>query len=105
MGNEAELIEHCSTKTAHKTLGVMTSPEGTNEAAIEKMKTTVTAWTDRVQKAKLARRNFWMMADRQLRLKMFYGLGANSAGLEELGDCLMPQYYNLLPLGGIRRLV
>ncbi len=83
----------------------MTSLKGTSEAAIEKMKTTVMVWMDRVQEAKLSRQNFWMMADRQLRPKMFYGLGANSAGLEELGDCLMPQYYNLLPLGGIHRSV
>ncbi len=104
-GNEAELIDHCSSGTAHKTLGVMTCPEGTNEAAIDKMKTTVMEWTDRVRAAKLSRHNFWLMADCQLRPKMFYGLGANSAGWEELDRCLMPQYYNLLPLGGIRRSV
>ena len=32
---------------------------------------------------------------------MFYGISANSAALKALRCCLIPQYYNLLPLGGI----
>ena len=69
------------------------------------MKSAATAWTNIVRVEKLSRTNFWMMADRQLRPKMFYGLGANTADLDTLGGCLLPQYYKLLPLGGIRRSV
>lgn len=42
-----------------------------------------------------------MIADRQLKSRMFYGLGANTASFDSLEVSLLPQYYNLLPLGGI----
>ena len=100
-----ELIEHCSVDMAHKMLGVMTCPSVCNDAAIEKMNSAATDWTDLAREAKLSHCNFWMMADRQLKLKMFYGLGANTASFDTLGNCLLPQYYKLLPLGGIRRSV
>ena len=102
---QAELIEHCGVEVAHKTLGVMTCPSGCNAAAITKMKDAAEGWTATAREAKLSRRNFWLMADRQLKPKMFFGLGTNTANLETLETCLLPQYYNLLPLGGIRRSV
>ncbi len=73
--------------------------------AIEKMKNAVASWTDIAREAKLSRQNFWLMVDRRLKPKMFYRLGMNMAGFKELWECLLPQYYNLLLLGGIQQSV
>ncbi len=62
-GEGAELIEHCGVDMAHKTLGVMTCPSGSNDAAIERMKNATTEWIDTAREAKLSRQNFWMMVD------------------------------------------
>lgn len=48
---ETELIEHCRVEMAHKTLGVMTCPSGSNSTAIEKMKCVVTSWMDTARDA------------------------------------------------------
>ena len=69
------------------------------------MKGAVEAWTKMAREVKLSRRNFWVMADRQLKPKMFFGLCTNTASFDVLGMSLLPQYYNLLSLGGIRRSV
>ena len=83
----------------------MTCPSGSNEVAINKMESAVVAWTDTAREAKLSQRNFWVMADRQLKPKMFFGLCTNTTSFDDLGTSLLPQYYNLLPLGGIWRSV
>ena len=54
---QAELIEHCGVEVVHKTLG----------AAFQKMKDAAEVWTKMAWEAKLSRRNFWLMADRQLK--------------------------------------
>jgi hypothetical protein len=47
----------------------------------------------------------WMLAEKQLWPKVGFGIGVCSACYMELVECLMKQYYNLVPLGGIGQFV
>jgi len=94
------VIEHCGVEEAHKTLGVVTCPSGNSGPAIARMKEVAKGWIDQATSAKLARRKFWMLMTRQFWPKVGYGIGAISANYMELAECLMRQYYDLVPLGG-----
>ena len=96
------LIEHCGLNVAHKTLGVMTCPSGDYSAAITMMKEKAQEWIGRATSAKLARRSLWLLNNWQFRPKVGFGIGVNTAPLSVLLECLMKQYYKLVPLGGIR---
>ena len=101
-GSYAE-IAHCGVEEAHKTLGVITCPSGNSKPTIEHMKEAAKGWIDQATSAKLARRNFWCLVKVQFWPKVGYGIGASSARYLDLAECLMKQYYDLVPLGGIRR--
>jgi hypothetical protein len=96
-------IEHCGVDEAHKTLGVITCPSGSSKPAITHMKEVAKGWIDQAASAKLARRNFWRLMKAQFWPKVGYGIGVSSAPYLVLAECLMRQYYDLVPLGGIRR--
>ncbi len=68
------------------------------------MKETAQGWIDQATLAKLPRHNLWFLLGRQFMPKVMYGIGVNSAPYTVLSECLMKQYYNLVPLGGVRRL-
>ncbi len=51
-------IEHSPTNKDHKTLGSMTCPMGTGEAAIQQMQGKAQGWLDEATNAKLSRSNF-----------------------------------------------
>lgn len=96
-------IEHCGVDQAHKTLGTMTCPSGKSDAMIAHMKERAQGWIGQAISAKLPRRNVWLLAARQFWPKVGFGLGVCSARYMELAECLMKQYYELGPLGGVRR--
>ena len=98
-----EAIEHCGVEEAHKTLGVITCPSGNSKPSINHMKEVAKGWIDQASSAKLARRNFWRLMQAQFWPKVGYGIGVSSARYLDLAECLMRQYYDLVPLGGIRR--
>jgi hypothetical protein len=54
--------------------------------------------------AKLSCWNLWMIASHQLWPKVGFGIGVCSAPYMVLAECLMKQYYGLVPLGSVRRL-
>jgi hypothetical protein len=88
---------------AHKTLGMMTCPSGSQAAAIVHMKERAQGWIDQATSVNLARRNLWFLLKVQFCPKVLYSIGACSASYGILAECLMLQYYKLVPLGGIRR--
>ncbi len=103
LGGDFATIEHCRVDHhTHKILGTMTCPSGKNEAALTCMKKWAQAWIDQATSEKLARQTVWMLAEKQLWPKVGFGIGVCSASYMELAECLMKQYYNLVPLGEIR---
>jgi hypothetical protein len=98
-------IRHLSVHEARKTLGSMTAPSGGYSAALEGMREKAQAWIDTAKNAKLAQQNVWFLVDRQFWPKVNFGVGTIAAPFDTLTHCLHKQYYQLLPLGGIRRLV
>ena len=98
-------IKHLGVDEASKTLGSMTCPSGRSTAAISRMQEQAQEWIDRAKNGQLSRRNLWELMARQFLPKIGFGIGTLSASLEDLSQALHRQYYQLLPLGGIRRSV
>ena len=82
---------------------MMTCLSGDYLAATTMMKEKAQEWIGCATLTKLARRALWLLNDRQFRPKVGFGIGVNTAPLSILSECLMKQYYKLVPLGGIRR--
>jgi hypothetical protein len=59
-------------------------------------------WIDQAILEKLSCRNLLMLASCQLWPKVGFGIGVCSAPYMVLAECLMKQYYGLVPLGGVR---
>ena len=98
-------IEHLGVDKASKTLGSMTCPSGNSTAAHTRMKDQAQEWIDRAKNGRLSRRNLFELLDRQFTPKVCFGIGTSTASLADLSETLHHQYYQLLPLGGIRRSV
>lgn len=96
-------IQHCGVDEAHKTLGTMTCPSGSQASTTARMKELAQRWIDQAISANLSRNNFWFLTKVQLKPKIMYGIGACSADYATLAECLMKQYYNMVPMGGVRR--
>jgi hypothetical protein len=58
---------------------------------------------DQAMLANLPCHNLWFLLGRQFMPKVMYSIGVNSAPYAVLSECLMKQYYNMVPLGGIQR--
>lgn len=100
-GTTAE-IKHLAVTEAHKTLGSMTCPTGSGEAAVRQIQDNAQGWLDKARTAKLSRRNFWFLMERTFWPKVGFGICNNTASLEELQECLQKIYWQLVPLGGLR---
>ena len=98
-------IEHRGVDSASKTLGAMTCPSGSSLAAMERMRTIAQEWIDKVKNGELSRRELWFLLERQFKPKVLFAIGTVSAEFEALANALHREYYQLLPLGGIRRSV
>ena len=96
-------ISHKPAQHAEKTLGAMTSPDGSCRAAITMMQDKAQKWVHDVRTGKLHRRNVWFSLKFQLVPRIVYGLCSSTASFEELSDALRKQYYQILPLGGVVR--
>ena len=66
----------------HIRLWVMTCPTGDSTAVIEQMQEKARSWIDCAKNAKLSRRNFWFLVDRQFWPKVSFGLCCNMAQLD-----------------------
>jgi hypothetical protein len=98
-------IDHLPGNTATKTLGQMTCPTGSSAGAISQMKEKVKKWIDKAKGGRLHRRNVWFSLDKQFWPGVAFGISSITTTFSELEHCLMRTYYDLLPLGGVRRSV
>ncbi len=87
-------IEHLPVDQAHKTLGSMTCPTGSRDAAIQQMQDKAQAWLDKVIDAKLLRPNFWFLMDCQFWPQVGFGLCNNTACFPEPSEALQKIYLN-----------
>jgi hypothetical protein len=94
-------IAHNSLTHAEKTLGAMTSPDGSSRALIEMMQEKVQKWVNDVKNGHLHQRNVWFSLKVQLCSRIGYGLCSSTASFNELDRTLHWQYYQILPLGGV----
>lgn len=96
-------IERLGVDDARKTLGYWTTPSGNAEVSIQRMKEGAQGWIDKAKEGGLHRRYIWKMMDIQLWPRIGFGMCNNLASLPTLQTCLLKEYYNLLPLGGVVR--
>ena len=99
----SSLIERLGVDDARKTLGYWTAPSGNSEVSIQRMKEGAQEWIDKAKTGGLHRRYVWKMMDIQLWPRIGFGICNNLAALATLQTCLLKEYYNLLPLGGVVR--
>jgi hypothetical protein len=94
-------IAHNSVTHAEKTLGAMTSPDGSSRALIEMMQEKVQKWLNDVRNGHLHRRNVWFSLKVQFWPRIGYGLCSSTASFNKPHRALHWQYYQILPLGGV----
>ena len=100
---QSQQIEYLKPDDARKTLGCMTCPAGDNTKALERMRTQAQGWIDDITNGKLQRRQVWFMLPKQFWPRVGYGMGVNTASIQELEEALRNPYYNLLPHCGVIR--
>ena len=100
-----EQIEHASVDTVKETLGVFTCVSGKSDDANVEMAKKAQAWIDNAKNGKVQRRNLWFLLDASFWPKVSYGLNCNLSSFEVLSECLQKQWYQILPMGGIKRSV
>jgi hypothetical protein len=88
-----------------KTLGQTTCPTENSAGAISQMKEKAKKWINKAKGGRLHRRNFCFLLDKQFWPEVAFGISSITAIFSELEQCLMLTYYNLLPLGRMRRSV
>ena len=98
-------ISHLGANVSSKTLGSMTCPSGDPSAALHRVQEKAQGWIDEVTNAGLPRRNIWFLVDHQFHPKVMFGCSTITANFNALTLALHRQYYQLLPMGGIRRSV
>lgn len=96
-------IERLGVDEARKTLGYWTSPSGNADTSIQTMQEGAQTWHDKAKTGGLHRRYIWKMMDIQLWARIGFGICNNLASLATLNTCLLKEYYNILPLGGVVR--
>ncbi len=84
-------IEHLPITAPTKTLGQMTCPTGSSDGAIAQMQEKAKGWVAKAKESKLHKGHLNFLLDK--------------APFEELEECLMRIYYDMLPLCGIQRSV
>ena len=103
--NTVTAITHLGVNEASKTLGSMTCPSGDPSAALRRVQEKAQGWIDDAKNAGIPRRNIWFLVDHQFSPKVMFGCSTITADFSALTLALHRQYYQLLPLGGIRRSV
>jgi hypothetical protein len=97
-------ITHCPISHAEKTLGAVTSPDGTSSSAIQQMQEKVQEWVDAVRNRNIHRRNVWFLLQAKFWPRVGYSSCNSTVSYEELENGLQRQYYRILPLGGVIRM-
>jgi hypothetical protein len=94
-------IEHLLVTAPTKTLGQMTCPTGCSDGAIAQMQEKAKGWVAKAKKSKLHKGHLNFLLDKQFWPGVSFGISSACAPFEELEDCLMRIYYDMLPLCGI----
>ena len=98
-------IEHASVDAAKETLGIYTCPSGCSKETRKQMVAKGQQWIDNAKNGKLQRRNLWFLLDKSFWPKVSCGLCCNLSSFGDLSRCLQKQWYQILPMGGIKRSV
>ncbi len=67
------------------------------------MREKAVSWKEKAIGGKIHRRSTWFLLDRQFWPKVSFGLSCSFAEWDNLDNCLMKTYYNLMPIYGVRR--
>jgi hypothetical protein len=81
----------------------MICPTGSSEGAIMQMREKAKGWLAKTKASKLNKRNLSFLMDKQFWPGVSFGISSVGAPFNDLEDCLMPVYYNMLPLCSIQR--
>jgi hypothetical protein len=103
-GGSSAAIAHLPISHTEKTLGAMTSPDGTSSSAIQQMQEKAQQCVDAVTKGHIHHWNVWFSWQAQFWPWVGYSLCNSMASYEELENALQRQYYQILPLGGVIRM-
>ncbi len=102
-GGGSTAIAHRPVSHAEKTLGALTSPDGSSAGAILQMQEEAQQWVDAARNGHLHRRNVWFLLGVQFWPRVGYSLCNSMATYDELEHALQKQYYQILQLGGVIR--
>jgi hypothetical protein len=102
-GGATAAIGHRPVTHSKKTLGAMTSPDGSSTGQIAMMQEKAQNWINPVRNGHLHRWNVWFLLGVQFWPRVGYSLCSSTATYDELENALQKQYYQILPLGGIIR--
>jgi hypothetical protein len=67
------------------------------------MKEKAQKWINKAREGRLHRRNFWFLLDKQFWPGVVFGISSITASFDDLDQCMMRIYYDMLPLGEVRR--
>jgi hypothetical protein len=98
-----EEIELCAPSTPKETLGVFTTPDGSSDGQLEKIRDKVAKWTSRICGGNLPAAFVWVSYTFQLWMGIRYGLGVMPATMEEVAGFLQEYHYKMLPNLGVNR--
>jgi hypothetical protein len=98
-------IDHLPVTALAKTLGQMTYPTGSSDDAIAQMQEKAKGWVAKAKESKLHKGHLNFLLDKQFWPGVSFGISSMCAPFEELEECLMRIYYDMLPLCGIQRSV
>jgi hypothetical protein len=102
-GGATAAIGHRPVTHSEKTLGAMTSLDGSSTGQIAMMQEKAQNWIDAVRNRHLHRWNVWFLLGMQFWPRVGHSLCSSTATYDELENALQKQYYQILPLGGIIR--
>jgi hypothetical protein len=98
-------IKHLPVMTPTKALGQMTCPTESSKGAITQMKDKARKWIGKAKGGKLHRHNIWFLLDKQFWPGVAFGTSGISAPFDELEQCLMRTYFDLLSISGVQQSV
>jgi hypothetical protein len=104
-GGGSAAIAHRPVSHADKMLGALTSPDGDSASAILQMQEKAQQWVDAVRNGHLHQWNVWFLLGVQFWPWLGFSICNSTAMYDKLEHALQRQYFQILPLGGVIRMV
>ncbi len=98
-------IAHRPISHAEKAIGALTSLDSDSASAILQMQEKAQQWVDAVRNSHLHQRNVWFLLGVQFWPWVGFSICNSMATYDELEHALQRQYFQILPLGGVIRMV